>query len=75
MAAEHGAPPMVLSDWVPNTRRALAIAEWTRDQNALHAFREAAMDAYWHHGRNIEVPPPVKLRSTFGYLERSTKVA
>ena len=45
---------MVLSDWVPNTRRALAIAEWTRDQNALHAFREAVMDAYWHHGRNIE---------------------
>lgn len=54
MAAEHGAPPMVLSDWVPNTRRALAIAEWARGQNALHPFREAVMDAYWHDGRNIE---------------------
>jgi predicted DsbA family dithiol-disulfide isomerase len=32
---------------LPNTRKALAIAEWARDQGKLWEFRDAAMDSHW----------------------------
>lgn len=39
-----------------NTRRAIGLAEWARDQGKLHPFREAVMRAYWGRGENIEDP-------------------
>ncbi len=39
-----------------NTRRAIALAEWARDQGRLHPFREAVMRAYWSRGEDIENP-------------------
>jgi predicted DsbA family dithiol-disulfide isomerase len=42
------------SSHVPNTRRALAMAEYARDQGKLDAFRTATMDAHWELGRDIE---------------------
>ena len=45
---------MKLSDHLPNTRRPLAMAEHARAMGALHAFRDAAMDAHWSEGRDIE---------------------
>lgn len=41
-------------DRLPNTRRALAMAEYARDQGRLDAFRDLAMDAHWEEGRDIE---------------------
>ena len=39
---------------MPNTRRALAIAEYAREQGKLEAFRDAAMYAHWREGKNLE---------------------
>jgi predicted DsbA family dithiol-disulfide isomerase len=39
---------------LPNTRRALAAAEYARDQERFEAFWNAAMDAHWNQGRNLE---------------------
>lgn len=39
---------------MPNTRRALAIAEYAREQGKLEAFRDAAMHAHWREGKNLE---------------------
>ena len=38
----------------PNTRPALAVAEYARAQGRLHPFRAAAMAAHWRDGRDIE---------------------
>lgn len=45
---------MRLSDHLPNTRRPLAMAEHARAQGRLTAFRDAAMDAHWSEGRDLE---------------------
>ncbi len=39
---------------LPNTRRALAVAEYARDQGRLTEFRHAAMDAHWRRGLDLE---------------------
>ena len=59
-AESFGITGMRHSDHIPNTRAALAVAEWARDQNRLDAFRTAAMDAYWRDGRNIEDPAVIR---------------
>jgi len=53
-AASFGITDMRRSKWMPNTRRALAVAEFARDNGKLDTFRERAMDAHWRDGRNIE---------------------
>lgn len=53
-AARFGVHDMRTSDRIPNTRRALAIAELAREQGKLEPFREAVMDAHWRDGRDIE---------------------
>lgn len=45
---------IVLPEHLPNTRRALAMSEFARDQGRLDAFRQAATEAYWLHGRDLE---------------------
>jgi predicted DsbA family dithiol-disulfide isomerase len=37
-----------------NTRRVLALTEWARDQGRFQAFYDAAMEAHWQRGENIE---------------------
>jgi predicted DsbA family dithiol-disulfide isomerase len=39
---------------MPNTRRALAVAEFARDEGRLDAFRTAAMDAHWSRSEDLE---------------------
>ena len=39
---------------LPNTRRVLAIAELAREEGCLDAFRNAAMEAHWRGGKNLE---------------------
>jgi predicted DsbA family dithiol-disulfide isomerase len=41
-------------DWLSNSRRALAIAEHARDRGRLEPWRQAAMDAHWRQGKNLE---------------------
>ena len=53
-AKSFGVTDMRRSKWMPNTRRALAVAEYARDHDKLNEFRELAMSAHWKEGRNIE---------------------
>lgn len=53
-AKEFGITDMKQQPHVANTRKAIAIAEYARDQGKLQEFRYAGMDAYWRDGKNIE---------------------
>lgn len=53
-AASFGVLALELPDHMPNTRRALAIAEYARELGKLEAFRDAAMHAHWREGKNVE---------------------
>jgi len=53
-AAQFGITDMHQPSHLPNTRRILAAAEYARDNGGLDAFREAGMNAYWRHGKNLE---------------------
>lgn len=55
MAAESGLPHNPNPDVVPNSRRALELAEWARGfgPDAYLRMHNALMDAYWRDGRNI----------------------
>lgn len=39
---------------IPNTRRALAMAELARERGVLDAFRDSAMRAHWRDGMDLE---------------------
>jgi len=53
-AATFGVVDFQPQDWLHNTRRALAAAEYARDQNRLDAFRTAAFAACFRQGLSIE---------------------
>lgn len=53
-AARFGIQGMQHSGKIPNTRRALAVAEFARDQGQLDEYRWRTMDAYWKEGKDIE---------------------
>jgi predicted DsbA family dithiol-disulfide isomerase len=53
-AAGFGVTDLARHRRLPNTRRALAVAEHARDQGRLDAFRQATMDAHWRDARDIE---------------------
>jgi predicted DsbA family dithiol-disulfide isomerase len=53
-AARFGILDMNRSKRMPNTRRALAAAEFARDQGKVDRFRSLTMDAHWKDGRDIE---------------------
>ncbi len=55
-AAQFGVLGLEPPSHLPNTRRALAIAEWARElgAGALDRFRAAAMRAHWRAGRDLE---------------------
>jgi predicted DsbA family dithiol-disulfide isomerase len=51
--AEFGVE-IVVPEHLSNTRRALAMAEYARDQGALDAFRNRATRGYWVEARDLE---------------------
>jgi predicted DsbA family dithiol-disulfide isomerase len=53
-ARGFGITDMKMRKRSPNTRRALAIAELARDQGKLEPWRQAAMDAHWTRGLDLE---------------------
>jgi predicted DsbA family dithiol-disulfide isomerase len=53
-AARFGIHDMIRTKRMPNTRRALAAAEFARDHGKLGEFRARTMDAHWKEGKDIE---------------------
>jgi predicted DsbA family dithiol-disulfide isomerase len=53
-AARFGVQDMKSSKRIPNTRRALAMAEFARDQGKLKEFCSSTMEAHWKDGKDIE---------------------
>jgi predicted DsbA family dithiol-disulfide isomerase len=53
-AASFGVIDFELPEHMPNTRRALAVAEYARELGKLETFRSAAMNAHWREGKNLE---------------------
>jgi predicted DsbA family dithiol-disulfide isomerase len=53
-ASAQGVSGMVVPAHKPNTRKALALAEWARGQGRLHEVRTGLMDAYWREGLDVE---------------------
>lgn len=55
LAAESGMPHNPNPDVVPNSRKALELAEWSRGfgSDAHRRLHDAIMDAYWRDGRDI----------------------
>jgi len=54
LAAHFGVHDLKQSERIPNTRRALALAEVARDEGKLDAFRERAMHAHWRDGMDLD---------------------
>jgi predicted DsbA family dithiol-disulfide isomerase len=53
-ARQFGIHDMAAPSRLPNTRRALAMAEFAREAGKLDAFRSQAMDAHWRGHRDLE---------------------
>jgi predicted DsbA family dithiol-disulfide isomerase len=53
-AASFGVVGFEPPNWLHNTRRALAVAERARDLDRLDEFRDAAFDAHWRRGKDLE---------------------
>jgi 2-hydroxychromene-2-carboxylate isomerase len=53
-AAKFGIDDFRQRDRIPNTRRALALAEVARDGGLLDEYRALAMEAHWARGMDLE---------------------
>jgi len=53
-AASMGVQDMRLHARSPNTRKALAVAEYAREQGKLERYRVLAMEAHWRRGKDLE---------------------
>src|SRR5947209_13850199 len=53
-AASFGVTEMKHPLRLPNTRRALAVAELARERGLLDAYRDSAMRAHWQDGMDLE---------------------
>jgi predicted DsbA family dithiol-disulfide isomerase len=53
-AASFGIEDMASPQMLPNTRRALALAEYAREMGKLDAFRTLAMQARWKEDLDLE---------------------
>jgi len=60
---------------LPNTRAALAAAEYARDHGKLEAFREAAAKAYWIDGKDLEAPAVLRAVAGAAGLDPAKTVA
>jgi predicted DsbA family dithiol-disulfide isomerase len=59
----------------PNTRRALAIAEFARDQDKLEPWRQIAMDAHWTRGLDLESDVDLRALATEAGLDPAAAIA
>jgi len=56
-------------NWLSNSRMALAIAEYARDEKRLEPYRQAAMNAHWRQGKNLENPEDLRAVATQAGLD------
>jgi predicted DsbA family dithiol-disulfide isomerase len=61
MAARAGIEGFRQPERIPNTRRALALAEVAREEGRLDEYRQRAMDAHWRDGLNLEDDADLRL--------------
>jgi predicted DsbA family dithiol-disulfide isomerase len=74
-AQRFGITDMKLRDRSPNTRRALAIAEYARDQGKLEAWRQLAMDAHWRRGLDLESDADLRALAAEAGLDPGAAIA
>lgn len=60
---------------LPNTRKALAIAEFARDQGKLDKFRTLVMEAHWKDGKDIEDDATLREIATQAGLDAEAALA
>jgi predicted DsbA family dithiol-disulfide isomerase len=53
-AASFGVTGFEPSNWLWNSRKALAVAEYARDAGKLEPFRQIVMNAHWREGKSLE---------------------
>jgi predicted DsbA family dithiol-disulfide isomerase len=73
-AAGFGITDMKHPMRIPNTRRALAVAELARAQGKLDAFRSSAMSAHWREGMNIEADADLRVAAERAGLDGAEAV-
>ena len=74
-AAAFGIADMRQPPRMPNTRRALAAAEYARERGRLDAFRRGAMDAYWRDGLDLEDASVIRAVAAAAGLESAPTAA
>ncbi len=74
-AKGFGIADMNLRDRSPNTRRALAIAEYAREQGRLEDFRQLAMDAHWRRGLDLESESDLRALAAEAGLDPDAAIA
>ena len=70
-----GVMDMKLRERSPNTRRALAVSEYAREQGKLEDFRQLAMDAHWRKGMDLESDADLRTLATEAGLDADAAVA
>jgi predicted DsbA family dithiol-disulfide isomerase len=74
-AAGFGVTDFRPPDHLHNSRRALAVAELARDEGVLDPFRQAAFDANFRHGMNIESDADLRRMATLAGLDPDRALA
>jgi predicted DsbA family dithiol-disulfide isomerase len=74
-ARGFGITDMKFRDRSPNTRRALAMAEYARDQGKLESFRHLAMDAHWRRGMDLESESDLRKLASEAGLDADASLA
>jgi predicted DsbA family dithiol-disulfide isomerase len=74
-AKSFGIDDMKLRERSPNTRRALAIAEYAREQGKLEAWRKLAMDAHWRRGMDLEAERDLRALAAEAGLDPDAAIA
>jgi predicted DsbA family dithiol-disulfide isomerase len=74
-AASFGVTGMKHPPRIPNTRRALAIAELAREKGVLDAFRRSAMEAHWREEKDLELDTDLGLIAGRAGLDRGEAVS
>jgi len=74
-AARFGVTDFEPPNRLQNSRRALAIAELARDLDRLEPFRQAAFNAHWRHGQDLEDDAALAAIATEAGLEPARALA
>jgi predicted DsbA family dithiol-disulfide isomerase len=74
-ARGFGIEDMKMRERSPNTRKALAIAEYAREQGKLEEWRQLAMNAHWRRGMDLESEADLRALAKEAGLDPDTAIA